>query len=64
MGKKKITYEEAFNELNEILKNLEGGHYSIDDLKIVLKRTDELAAYCRTILTETETEIKNISKNY
>ncbi len=58
----KISYEEAYNELQEIVSNIENDDISIDILSEKVKRASELIQYCQLKLRETEKEVNNIIK--
>ncbi len=60
MTTKKITYQEAFSELESILEKLENNELNVDQLTEQVKRASELIKYCKGKLFETETEIENI----
>ena len=57
----KLTYEEAFNQLNEILELLQKNEVGIDSLAEKVKKAAELVAFCQQKLRDTETEIAKIS---
>jgi len=60
MAQKKISYTEAFNELQEILKQIESGEPDVDQLSEKVKKAAELIKICKSKLYETETEIEKI----
>jgi exodeoxyribonuclease VII small subunit len=63
MAKKKetildeISYEQAFQELQNIIAAIEGDGVSIDELAIKVKRAGELVQLCRLKLRAAENEI-------
>lgn len=57
----KLTYEEAFNQLNEILELLQKNEVGIDSLAEKVKKAAELVAFCQQKLRDTEIEIAKIS---
>lgn len=61
--KKQPTYDEAIQEIELILEQVESGNLEIDQLSERLKRVSELIKICKTKITKTETEIENILKN-
>lgn len=64
MAEKKITYTEAFSELQEIVKKMENADISVDELTQNIERASFLIQVCRDKLTKTETEVnKIIEKN-
>ncbi|MCI4648574.1 exodeoxyribonuclease VII small subunit [Phaeodactylibacter sp.] len=52
-----LTYEEAIQELQETVAQLQEDEVNIDELSAKVKRAAELIAYCREKLRATETEI-------
>jgi len=58
------TYEEDYNELEEIVKAIETESVSVDVLAEKVKRAAELIAYCQTKLSETETEVTRSSPRW
>ncbi|MBQ9216847.1 MAG: exodeoxyribonuclease VII small subunit [Muribaculaceae bacterium] len=55
-----ITYTQAINELEELVKKMQAPDCSIDNLSQYTKRSKELLDLCRRRLTTTDTELKNI----
>jgi len=58
--KKELTYEEASNELEKIITNLETGNVSVDELTDLVSKASELLAFCKKKLFTTEAEIEKI----
>ena len=54
---KKTTYEEAYEELQNIVKEIESGTISVDVLGNKVKRAGELIRFCREKLFKTENEV-------
>ena len=52
-----ITYTEAFEELKEIVDQLENDNISVDELTEKMKRATVLMKICRDKLTKTEEEV-------
>lgn len=52
-----ITYTEAFEELKEIVDQLENDGISVDELTEKMKRATVLMKICRDKLTKTEEEV-------
>ena len=52
-----LTYEEAIQELQETVAQLQEDEVNIDELSAKVKRAAELIAYCREKLRATEAEI-------
>lgn len=55
-----MTYTEAFQELQDIVTEIEQGETSIDVLSKKVKRASELIHYCKTILATTEGDVNTI----
>ncbi len=62
MGDKK-NYTDAFNELNEIVNELEEGEISVDELSEKVKRASELIEFCQQKLASTEEDVNSILKD-
>lgn len=58
--KKELTYEAALAELEEIVGKIERGELAIDQLTTQLKRAQELLAFCKTQLTQVETDVNSL----
>jgi exodeoxyribonuclease VII small subunit len=61
MGKK-LTYNEALVEMEQIVQNIEENKYSIDELSVKVKRISFLVNYCKEKLRNTEEELNKILK--
>lgn len=64
---KKISYTEAYNELQEIVSEMENSEVNIDQLDIKIKRASELLKICKDKLFKTEKNVQDILeeiKNY
>lgn len=59
---KNLNYEEAYEELAQIAKEIETEAVSVDVLAERVKRASELIAFCQTKLRSTETEVNKIIK--
>ncbi len=59
---KEITYTAAFDELQEIVQEIEVGGISVDELSIKVKRAAQLIKICKTKLTSTEEDVNQILK--
>lgn len=57
---KKITYEEALDELREIARAIEEESVSVDELSQKVKRAAELVDLCQNRLRQTEKEVDAI----
>ncbi|MBO4621811.1 MAG: exodeoxyribonuclease VII small subunit [Paludibacteraceae bacterium] len=54
---KELTYTAAFEELKEIVDQLENDSVSVDELTEKMKRATVLMKICRDKLTKTEEEV-------
>ena len=57
---KEQKYEEAFAELQDIVRKMENDEYSIDEIAVQLKTAQRLIKVCKDKLTKTEAEISKI----
>lgn len=57
-----VDYTEAFNELQEIVAEIEEGEISVDELSAKVKRAAQLIKICRKKLTSTEEDVHKILK--
>lgn len=57
-----IKYSEAFEELQQIVSDIEDGEISVDELSIRVKRASELIKICKAKLTSTEENVSEILK--
>ncbi len=55
-----INYTEAYNELQQIVKEMENSQISIDHLDVKIKRAAELLKICKDKLFKTEKSVQNI----
>lgn len=61
--KENITYTEAFEQLQSIVKQMENADVSVDDLSENIKTATKLIKICKDKLTKTEEEVnKTISE--
>lgn len=54
------TYEQAYQELSEIARDIENETISVDQLAQKVKRASELITFCQSKLRATENEVNNI----
>lgn len=54
------TYDEALQEVQEIVKNLQEGKINIDQLSEQVGKASELIQYCRTKLRKTGLEMEEM----
>jgi exodeoxyribonuclease VII small subunit len=57
---KEMKYEEAFAELQNIVRRMENDEYSIDEIAVQLKAAQRLITLCKDKLTKTEEAIQKI----
>ena len=62
MAAKKMTYQEAVNEIDEILEKIENEELDVDELSDQVKRVSGLIKICKDKLHKTEIEVENILK--
>jgi len=60
MAKENISYTEAFDELQQIVREMENADISVDELSDKIKRCTTLIKICKDKLTKTEAEIAKI----
>ena len=60
MEKKKPSYKEAIDEIEEILEKLENDDLDVDELSAKVKRVSHLLKCCKEKLNGTEKEIQKV----
>ena len=60
--KDKMSYEEALDELKQIVAKLNEGKVTLDESLQLYKRGNELAAYCDKKLREVTQKISEVNK--
>tara|TARA_R110000868_G_scaffold350118_1_gene611370 strand:- start:237 stop:437 length:201 start_codon:yes stop_codon:yes gene_type:complete len=63
MSKTKISYDASFEELQEIMQDLQEDEISVDDLTAKVKRAAELLKMCNQILRDTEKNVGDLIKD-
>lgn len=58
---KKMTYDTAYAELDNILISLQSDETGLDDLSEKLKRAAELSEFCKSKLRSIESDIEKVS---
>ena len=58
--KQEQKYEEAFAQLQDIVRKMENDEYSIDEIAVQLKEAQRLIKFCKDKLTKTEEEISKV----
>jgi len=56
-------YSEAFDELQQIVSEIESGEISVDELSEKVKRATHLIRICKLKLTSTEEDVNKILKD-
>jgi exodeoxyribonuclease VII small subunit len=59
---KKLSYNEAIEEIEQIIAKIENDEFSIDELADKVKRISFLINYCKEKLRNTEEELDKILK--
>lgn len=54
------TYNEAFEELQTIVSEIETGKTSVDELTEKIRRASQLIVVCKTKLTSSEEEVEKL----
>jgi exodeoxyribonuclease VII small subunit len=57
-----INYTDAFDELQQIVEEIENGQISVDELSEKVKRAATLIKICKTKLSTTEENVNQILK--
>lgn len=60
--KEQINYTQAFEELQTIVEEIEQGEISVDELSEKVKRAALLIKICKTKLSSTEEDVRQILK--
>lgn len=55
-----MTYTDAYEELQQIVSDIEDGEITVDVLSAKVKRASELIKVCKEMLTSTEEDVKKI----
>lgn len=58
MAKKELTYRQAYDELAEIVANIEKGEVDVDVLGDMVERANFLLKHCETKLLKVEEKVK------
>ncbi|MGV3629638.1 MAG: exodeoxyribonuclease VII small subunit [Bacteroidota bacterium] len=57
-----LNYQDAFEELQQLVQEIENGEISVDELSVKVKRAAELIQVCKRKLTSTEEDVNEILK--
>lgn len=63
MKEKQVSYDKAFEELQQIISEMESGEISVDLLSEKVKRAAVLIQLCKNKLTSTENDVQQILKD-
>ena len=63
MTKKEFSFNQAVNEIERILKEIETGEMDVDRLSAEVRKASELIKQCQKKLKTTEEEINSIFKD-
>jgi exodeoxyribonuclease VII small subunit len=63
MVKKEFSFNQAVNDIEKILEEIESGEMDVDRLSVEVKRASELIRLCQKKLKSTEEEINSIFKD-
>jgi exodeoxyribonuclease VII small subunit len=56
-----LTYEQALNELERIIQDLEADEHTLEETLSMFERGQALAQYCAKLLEEAELKIQELS---
>ena len=59
---KKLSYQEAMQELEQIVSDMETGDIPVDELAEKVKQASELIKVCKSVLFETTEEVNKVLK--
>lgn len=59
---KKINYEEAVKQLEDIVAKMEDGEMDLESMTTQLKKVQELVKLCKDRLTQTDKDIQALLK--
>jgi len=64
MSKKKdLTYDAAYEELQDIVSQIEEGDIGVDELSAQVKRAAELITYCKAKLKSVEADVDKVVRS-
>ena len=64
MAKNKLSFKQAYEELTQILGDLQTQDIDVDVLVSKVKRATELIKFCKEKITQTELEVKKIIQEF
>jgi len=63
MSKEELKYDDAMQELEELVREMEYGEISVDELSEKIKRSAFLIKFCKQKLKSTEENVEEIIKD-
>ncbi len=63
MAKKKLKFEDAINRLEDIVRDLENSHQTLEDSLHLFAEGVELSKFCQSTLEEAEKKIKLLTND-
>ncbi len=63
MKTEKLKYDDAMAELEALVRDMEYGEISVDDLSAKIKRSAILIRFCKAKLKSTEEDVESILKD-
>ncbi len=63
MSTKQMTYTQAAERLDEIVRQIEAGTLALDELSAKVKEATELVKFCKKRLLETDESIEKLLEN-
>lgn len=59
--KKELTFDKAFNDLTDLVEEIEDDEIKVDTLAVKVKQANELIKFCETKLRGIQTEINEVN---
>lgn len=60
MAKKMMSYQQAIDQIEEIMAKFRQGEMTVDELASEVKRATELITYCKERLHKAESDLKKV----
>lgn len=58
-----LSFEKAYDELEEVIAKLESGEMSLEEAVALYERGRQLSAHCQTLLDKAELRIQKLNDN-
>jgi exodeoxyribonuclease VII small subunit len=58
-----LSFEEAFNELEDIVAKLESGELTLEQSVVLFERGRKLSDYCQTVLDKAELRVNQLTND-